>query len=596
MIGMCRLKRARTDSTTDDEVIPYDEREDTDTSASSTDDVASAPLRSTTREKVTKMRSFFDGCKRWIAVAYKPEETYEGTENFRAVVCGLNAASLFLDLDGVSHAIADVVRRVRWRINKAVEGGHVALSIDRWSSCPQHSYLAVTAHVIDENWKLQRYLLGCCQYKGGNLVDDTAARLCKTLWEGYGITNDKIVAVISDSSVNMDVFRPLLACPHIYCMNHVLQLSCCSEEDGLPVVVKQVFAKATKIESEILSSPQKRRQFSRLQLRQHANLRPLNLIEDVGSSRRSKLTMFRSLLSQQHIISLAVPGAIVSENLTAGEWNLLEELVTYYRSFETAQRQLEGDRYVTSSLVLPRVHFLLKKVEEQILSTDQEDAKIMLKIMRQDFIKRLNALAAGSIWNQTHLRDEFNMPVGVPNNFLVAAALDPRTKHLSWLDKADRTEVQCKLLALVSSVVYVAPTVPVSNQPYDEDNIMFGPCLEERNRPRGPPINPFQVAYNEIALFYRLQHLPPKTGDAWNCPLQRWKRHRVLFPHLAGLAVRYLCVPATVASSERFFMSAELTPANARADVTPQLASDLIILKAAVDDFPNFGDLWNVYR
>ena len=67
-------------------------------------------------------------------------------------------------------------------------------------------------------------------------------------------------------------------------------------------------------------------------------------------------------------------------------------------------------------------------------------------------------------------------------------------------------------------------------------------------------------------------------GDAVTNPLQWWKDHAPSFPHVAVLARRYLCIPATSAPSERLFSTAGLTITKARNGLRDDNASAIIFL------------------
>jgi hypothetical protein len=135
------------------------------------------------------------------------------------------------------------------------------------------------------------------------------------------------------------------------------------------------------------------------------------------------------------------------------------------------------------------------------------------------------------------------------------------------------------------------PAVLAAVQPYDEYNELFGRPFDQHDLEPVPHVDPFLVANNELAVFSNLPLLKARADDTWNCPLQWWNIHHPSIPLLAQLARRYLCVPATSASSERVFSSAGLTIAYARAGLLPQHASELVLLKAAVEGNANFGDI-----
>ncbi len=58
----------------------------------------------------------------------------------------------------------------------------------------------------------------------------------------------------------------------------------------------------------------------------------------------------------------------------------------------------------------------------------------------------------------------------------------------------------------------------------------------------------------ELLLYKLEQHLPLKTADgSFNNPLDWWHLKQQQYPLLAGIALKVLAIPATSATSERFF-------------------------------------------
>ena len=70
------------------------------------------------------------------------------------------------------------------------------------------------------------------------------------------------------------------------------------------------------------------------------------------------------------------------------------------------------------------------------------------------------------------------------------------------------------------------------------------------------------------------------TGDhaEYTDPLKWWKENESRFPHISGVARKFLSIPATSAPSERVFSAAGLTITKTRASLSPDHAAELIFL------------------
>jgi len=71
-------------------------------------------------------------------------------------------------------------------------------------------------------------------------------------------------------------------------------------------------------------------------------------------------------------------------------------------------------------------------------------------------------------------------------------------------------------------------------------------------------------------------------------PLFWWQQRERKFPILSNLAKRFLCIPATSASSERLFSAAGLTIAKDRANLLPDNANLLLFLHENWDIANNY--------
>ena len=71
-------------------------------------------------------------------------------------------------------------------------------------------------------------------------------------------------------------------------------------------------------------------------------------------------------------------------------------------------------------------------------------------------------------------------------------------------------------------------------------------------------------------------------------PLFWWQQRELKFPILSNLAKRFLCIPATSASSERLFSAAGLTIAKDRANLLPDNANLLLLLHENWDIANNY--------
>ena len=78
---------------------------------------------------------------------------------------------------------------------------------------------------------------------------------------------------------------------------------------------------------------------------------------------------------------------------------------------------------------------------------------------------------------------------------------------------------------------------------------------------------------DEIERYKRMKSDPFKTD-----PIEFWKKLQYAFPALSRVARKYLCIPATSASSERTFSTTGLIITEKRSRLKPDIVSTVVFL------------------
>jgi hypothetical protein len=177
--------------------------------------------------------------------------------------------------------------------------------------------------------------------------------------------------------------------------------------------------------------------------------------------------------------------------------------------------------------------------------------------------------------------------MGIPQQALFAAALDPRFKFLPFLQETEKEQLwhdlSTEILARTSTCPSATPS-PLSTSP-PRNEAMSDPiisaflgdaqgCIDE-----SPALDFSTVLQREIREFRGLRVL-------WANPLDFWKGQAHNFKNLAIMARQYLAIPATTASSERLFSIAGNVISDDRSRLHHERATALILLKANRDLFP----------
>lgn len=109
---------------------------------------------------------------KWADHTFQPLNTIEG-DYFRAMCRSLSLDAPILSSFTTMKRMLQVEANIRFLFRKTLEGQHMAITLDHWTSIAKKNYLAQTAHFIDDQWTLKSFTLTCCLPTGSSGGDNT---------------------------------------------------------------------------------------------------------------------------------------------------------------------------------------------------------------------------------------------------------------------------------------------------------------------------------------------------------------------------------------------------------------------------------------
>jgi hypothetical protein len=157
--------------------------------------------------------------------------------------------------------------------------------------------------------------------------------------------------------------------------------------------------------------------------------RDLKPIQDVATQWWSTHSMVERLLRLKMYFTILEDEGELNCNLTEQQWVVCSELQKLLEPFMIVQRLLEGQTYVTISLI-PYVIFKLRKNLEELLNSpvSSDHVRAISQKMTEKLIEIFGMGVEGTV-AVARLPERHNRrPVGIPINTLLASILDPRFK------------------------------------------------------------------------------------------------------------------------------------------------------------------------
>ena len=325
--------------------------------------------------------------------------------------------------------------------------------------------------------------------------------------------------------------------------------------------------------------------------------RTLTVIQDVKIRWWSTWKMLRRLLELQVYFAILVAEEILdaSMNLKATEWAIITEIESMLEPFMVIQRVLEGQKYVTSSLVPFLIYSTRENLRNLAADATLDIVRELATQMLQDPVNGIYGYwgrgEPNTIFEENNTLGRGNRQKGLPQVTLIAAALDPRTKKLKGIGKEDKDkiwdEIRRRMLVLIqernstTGVTVIIEDEPVPARVANPMKELFKGMGDDdsddevqldSNDKEGMEIRTETEYYFSLKVLAMYEN-ENEENCVYSDPLLWWKMNAKVLPLLSNLARRALCIPATSAPSERVFSAAGLTIAKCRASILPQNAS-----------------------
>ncbi|KAL5245855.1 hypothetical protein ACI65C_013263 [Semiaphis heraclei] len=416
---------------------------------------------------------------------------------------------------------------------------HCSITTDIWTD--KHttkSFLGVTVHFIDAGAEdLKSAILAI------KLLDDahTAANLGVHLEEviqRWGITKDKIVAVISDGASNIvkcinDTFGHDKA---LVCYAHKLNLlvgSALSSSEEFTKIVEKVKSIVTFFRHSVKASDILRH----LQLNGgRSEGTCLKLKQECPTRWNSLFYMLMRFLELIEVVSTALLRVSGAPSIPSQyEIKVLKEGVKMLCPFELATKEFSTGKHVSASKVIPLIAILDKKLNNLMCTT--KEAQHLLNQLKIEFYKRfqnvekISLLAVSTILDPRFKRIHFRGPLNAANAVQFIHEEMKRTNTLH--ENSNNTEIE------QSSDTRPQPQVLEDSLWDDHDLHVSQQSLTNINDSYLPSIK---------------LYLQSNIEDRTISPVTFWENSH--YKCISNLGLKYACVLASSVPSERLFSSA----------------------------------------
>lgn len=537
------------------------------------------PLEATSAQQIGIQQAFAqcpalitaDGVKeRILRLVVKRDLPFELVESveFRDLVAYLNPKARTISADTLKRSILLKHEVERQKLAEKLKNNKskISFTTDIWTSPATQSYMAVTAHFIDEDWKLMSTLLDFDHLEGPHTGQNIANMYHEIVDVKFKLS-DKVLAITCDNANNNNEFirrysemnKQFSPDNRVRCYAHILNIavqSCMKIKEN----------SISRLRSGLVSIKRSTTRMERLkELCETVNpkVRYLKPILDVSTRWNSTADMLERAIELRSPLEIAFGELQRSSKehkdleLRNADWAIFHEYLSFLKPYRELTVLVCGDKFPSQSLVIPYHKLLIANV-----------VKTMNSPTSTDLLKKCAQAAKSKL-------DEYEPPSGLSS--IIASVLDPRLKTETSLQSLLNDKIQSveHLMRLVNDE-YIRVYAPksASNHVNDDpvEDSLSGMLFKRR-----------KVDVSDEFIAYRRQ--PPVDGKA--DPVDWWRQHQEEFPNLSRMARDYLSIAASSASSERHFSKARYLITDSRSCLATESVRACQCLKSWINSAPS---------
>lgn len=430
------------------------------------------------------------------------------------------------------------------------------------------SFIVLTAHYIDEEKKCMSSI--CLGVK--NLTPHhNAFNICGDLsemLESWNISKENIVSVTTDNGANIIAGVKMLLpresqenSVHVSCLAHNINLvvskALGAEKDIINIIekIKNIvgYFKHSNVAQDDLRNEQKKEG--------KTDGTYLYLIQEVATRWNSTfycLERFQLLSGHVAKILLSSSHKKAPSMLLPYELGLVEECLLLLRPFESATKDVSGEKYVSGSFVIPLIN-CIKTALQRINVVNDETQKLKEELYKQ-VEKRLDPqeknvlLAAATILDPRFKRIHFTSPLNAAN---AIAHIKEQLRLQGSLSPPAASPIEVKALKSNEAgciwSVHEEVAAKYSRDPRNSEN--------------------FQGLPTELKLYLN-QPILKRSRD----PIQYWLESQSAFPTTFPVALKYLTILGASVPSERVVSTLNNVCSDHRSRLTPEHTNQLVFL------------------
>lgn len=284
------------------------------------------------------------------------------------------------------------------------------------------------------------------------------------------------------------------------------------------------------------------------------------LIQDVPTRWNSTYYMIVRFLDLRNAVSeILIRHKTAPPMLTGMELTIITSLLNILRPLEAATKEISGDKYCSSSKVIPLVHCLISKLKNLVI--EEPLIKEVHKHTLTEIKKRM-----GAIEQVTSLS--------------IATILDPRFKKIHFEDPLACANAVSKIKDMIKKNLQDELCSTVESDSDNSDKISLSSDyslwsdhhkLVQQNWKTNKTDESLS---DELSLYLRA----PVSRFNEN-PLEVWVDYKVQFPKLYNVAFKYLTMVASSVPSERLFSKAAQVVTQQRSRLQTKRVNKILFLQ-----------------